>query len=402
MNWYPYFNKKGENNLIDSEKLEKDNLLVCQQLKYRRYTVFKNFAEFSQFFRECPDREKCFYEMMRQEDGRKPYFDIDLDDMQLDYKSMIKEIQKIIFTMLGKDIRFLVFDSSTADKKSFHIVIDKVYLQTYKELEVFFDRVRNQLSEEYKKYLDKSVYKTVQQFRMYKSHKYTKWNIKNLSRELSCNFTFPRNVRKEAAKFNFILAASLVTNVGGCKVLSGFQPVIEEPVQLGKGNASEGDVEDVMKLFYKKYSYGDFSFHECKETNGNLLIVLKRLNPTYCKLCDRVHENENPFITVIGDFRTATFYCRRREEKYGDLLGVLGVPKFDELKELDPPDIQKMSSSEEENNDVFEETTDTPEDPEDLEDVLEDIAETPKFNSPRRENISGNALKSLKFRPLVH
>lgn len=137
MNWYPYFNKKGENNLIDSEKLEKDNLLVCQQLKYRRYTVFKNFAEFSQFFRECPDREKCFYEMMRQEDGRKPYFDIDLDDMQLDYKSMIKEIQKIIFTMLGKDIRFLVFDSSTADKKSFHIVIDKVYLQTYKELEVF-------------------------------------------------------------------------------------------------------------------------------------------------------------------------------------------------------------------------------------------------------------------------
>ena len=119
MIWYPYFNKKGENNLIDSEKIEKDNLLVCQQLQYRRYGLFENFAQFSRFFQECPDHEKCFYEMMRQEGGRKPYFDIDLDDMELDYKSMMKEIKKIILDMLGKDIRFLVFDSSTAEKKKF-------------------------------------------------------------------------------------------------------------------------------------------------------------------------------------------------------------------------------------------------------------------------------------------
>ena len=69
------------------------------------------------------------------------------------------------------------------------------------------------------------------------------------------------------------------------------------------------------KMFYKKYSYGDFSFQECKEKNGNLLIVLRRLNPTYCEICKRVHESENPFITVTGDFRNVVFYCRRADEK---------------------------------------------------------------------------------------
>ena len=280
-------------------------------------------------------------------------------------------------------------------KRSFHIIIDKVYLQTYKELEIFFDRVRNQVSEEYKKYLDKSVYKTVQQFRMYKSHKYTKWNVKNFSREMSYNFTFPRNVRKEAAKFNFILAASLVTNVEGCRVLSGFQPTIEEITPIGRGNASEGDIEDVMKLFYNKYSYGDFNFHECKETNGNLLVVLKRLNPTFCKMCNRVHENENPFITVVGDFRTVTYYCRRREEKYGDFLGTLGIPKFEELRNLEPPVIDEEVSEVSITEEKISET-------EDLEDILEDIAETPKFNSPRRQKSPGRSLISLKYKPLIY
>ena len=63
-----------------SEKVEEENLLVCQQLKYRRYTKFKNFAEFSKYYHSCPVEEQCFYEMMREDQGRKPYFDIDIDD----------------------------------------------------------------------------------------------------------------------------------------------------------------------------------------------------------------------------------------------------------------------------------------------------------------------------------
>ena len=94
MRWYNYFNKVGEDNLINSEETEEENLLVCQQLKYRRYTKFRNFAEFSKYYHSCPVEEQCFYEMMREDQGRKPYFDIDIEDVSFDYIPMLEEIKK--------------------------------------------------------------------------------------------------------------------------------------------------------------------------------------------------------------------------------------------------------------------------------------------------------------------
>ena len=67
MKWYNYFNKAGEENLIEGENIDDENLLICQQLQYRRYAKFKNFAEFSKYFHSCPEQEKCFYEMMMEE-----------------------------------------------------------------------------------------------------------------------------------------------------------------------------------------------------------------------------------------------------------------------------------------------------------------------------------------------
>lgn len=396
MKWYPYFNKKGEKNLIDNENIFNDNLLICQQLNYRRYTIFKNFSEFSNFFRETPEIEQCFYEMMREGDGRKPYFDIDLDDMSIDYVKMLKEIREIIFSMIGKDIRFLVFDSSTATKRSFHIVIDKVYFQTYKELLVFFDRVKIKLSEEFKIFLDRSVYKTVQQFRIYKSHKYQKLNVKNFAKEFSYDFTFPRNVRKEIAKFNFILAASLVTNTNGCRVLGGFQPIIEEKKITVSGSAQESDIEDVMKLFYKEYSYGDFEFQECKEKNGNLLIILRRLSSSFCKLCDRYHENENPYITVTGDYRNVRVYCRRSEENEGHDIGSLGLPDFSAGLKSEPVIIEKLLDPEE----TKEEENTEPD--KDIIKNLEDISEIKPTCTPKRKVNVKQSLHGMRFKSLLY
>ena len=398
MKWYSYFNKRGEKNLLDNESIFNDNLLICQQLDYRRYTLFKNFSEFSIFFRQTPFEQQCFYEMMRETDGRKPYFDIDLEDMEVDYKKMLKEIKEIIFSMIGKDIRFLVFDSSTGAKRSFHIVIDKVYLQTYKELLVFFDKVKLKLSEEFKIFLDSSVYKTVQQFRMYKSHKYQKLNIKNFSKQFSHNFTFPRNVRKETAKFNFMLASSIITNIGGCRLLGGFHPEVEEKSILISGSAHEGDIEDVMKLFYKEYSYGDFEFQECKEKNGNLLIILRRLNSTFCKLCNRYHENENPYITVTSEYRNITFYCRRSEENQGISIGSLGIPDYTEVMKLEPAILENLTDPK--NLEITSQSE--KESREDIVKNLEDISEIEQVCTPKRKANVKKSLQGLKLGSLVY
>ena len=397
MKWYHYFNKKGEENLIDSETIEENNLMVCQQFRYRRYTLFKNFNQFTKHFFSQLDEEKCFYEMMREEDGRKPYFDIDIDDLSFDFNSMIEQIKNTIIDMIGKKIKILVFDSSTENKLSFHIVVDDVYLQSYKELLTFYDKVEEKLSEENKKYMDRCVYKSVQQFRITGSHKFMKDNVKKLREDLSYRFSVPKRIKTELGKFNYLLASSLITNISSCRVLCGFQSVIEEKDLNFSGSANEGDIEDVMKMFYQKYSYGDFSFQECKEKNGNLLIVLRRLNATYCEICKRVHESENPYITVTGDFRNVTFYCRRRDEKEskeGDNLGCLGVPDYTDISQLSPPVISTMTKEEEN----LEEENLEEEKEENLEEVLEDLSFDikPVYKKKRKASVS-NAADTLNW-----
>ena len=415
MRWYHYFNKEGEENLVDAisitsedenlidkEKLiEEENLLICQQLCSRRYTLFRNFAEFSKYFNSCQEEERCFYEMMREEDGRKPYFDIDIDDVTFNYHSMIEEIKNVLIKMIGDKIKILVFESSTEKKLSFHIVVDGVYLQSYKELLVFFDKVREKLKEEYHQYIDRSVYKSVQQFRIVGSHKYMKTNTKKLRDYLSYKFSIPKKYSKtEISKFNFILASSLVTNISSCRVLCGFQPVAIENNILGQGNATEGDLEDVMKLVYKKYSYGDFQFQECKEKNGNLLIVLKRLNCAYCEICKRYHENENPYVTVIGDYRNVTMFCRRKENKEnkeGESLGYLGIPDYTEIMKMEPPIISEMLKTEEsvgKETQVIEQVIEE----ENLEEILEDISSTvTTIYTPKRKPDYSSVLDGINF-----
>ena len=399
MKWYSYFNKVGEENLINEEIVEDENLLVCQQLKYRRYTKFRNFAEFSKYFHSCQEKEKCFYEMMRENQGRKPYFDIDIDDPAFDYMPMLEEIKKILVDMISKKIRILIFDSSTESKKSFHIIVDGFYLQTYKELLAFFDSVKEKTSESYKQFLDRSVYKSVQQFRIVGSHKFMKTNTKILREDLSYKFKILKSLKTEIAKFNYMLASSLVTNTSSCEVIYGFQPKVEEKEWNISGSAQESAIEDVMKIFYEKYSPRGFNFHECKEKNGNLLIVLRRINSTFCELCNREHENENPYITVSGEYRNITLYCRRKEEgenKLGIGLGYLGIPIYPTLEEITPTIIENLEKIEV--SDVEEEA----EIPEDLEDILEDIAETPKFSTPKRKINTGKSLKSVKLGGLIY
>ena len=58
MKWYHYLNKVGEDNLINNERLEDENLVVCQQLSSRRYTHFQNFSAFFRYFNTLPEIEK--------------------------------------------------------------------------------------------------------------------------------------------------------------------------------------------------------------------------------------------------------------------------------------------------------------------------------------------------------
>lgn len=411
MRWYHYLNKVGEDNLIQNERLDDENLIVCQQLSSRRYTHFQNFSAFFRYYQTVPENERCFYEILMPEKARKPYFDIDMDvGIEFDSvqeKEMFREIRKIFREILGKQYTLLVFSSHIERKRSYHLVVDDFILQNYKECEVFYDRFTDKLSEKYKPYFDRCVYKTVQQFRIVGNHKFNKNNTKIFEKELSVGFKYPARCREKNAKFLHLLSVSLIYNNSYCQLLGGFSPP-EEEKSLGFGAACEGDISDVLQNFFAVYSPDDFQYSDCKEQNGNLLLVLRRLNPTFCKQCNRIHENENPFITVTGGYRNITFYCRRKDEKLGVSLGHLGPPVIPELSATEVTDINSLSEAVEKDKETeeyrklreqLEREEEILNDIPDLEEDLEEMSEgNIKPLTPKREKNKYSPKKLSSYR----
>ena len=134
---------------------------------------------------------------------------------------------------------------------------------------------------------------------------------------------------------------------------------------------------------------------------------MRRLNATYCDICKRIHESENPFITVTGDFRNVVFYCRRTDEKdsrEGDNLGCLGVPDYTDISSLSPPVIENMDKKGEikevkEVKEVKEEISeDNTFDTEDLEQTLEDLSfEVKPMYKKKRKPSASKASDSINW-----
>lgn len=343
--WYPFLNKQDKENLYRYEKFNSENLIICHELEYRRYAKFKNYLEFKSFRDRLNPSDECFYEIIREESTRKPYFDIDMeknDETIILHKEMIESLKSAIVNLVEK-ATILIYSSHRENKYSYHVVISNYYLSTHIEAKNFFDSVKEILDIKYYPYLDDSVYKTIQQFRILGSHKYLKDNKKILDLELSLNLKIPERYKKFPKGLeNYHLLNSLVSDKTGCQYLDGYK--LEAPIEHFniQGFSGTSDTEDVLNIFYSVYSADIFTYLNSQENNGNLLISFRRQKESYCKECDRVHENENPFVVVSGINRNIYYYCRRRERGTGGLfLGSLGPEKIPDLSIEDIPILEE-------------------------------------------------------------
>lgn len=351
--WYTFLNKKDQYNLIDNERIDEDNLIICQQLENRKYARFRDHLDFKSYSNRVNYRDNCFYEIILEKKFRKPYFDIDIDKKEgIEENDIIIKLKEIINKLLeGREITILVYSSHTEIKFSFHLIISNYYFTNCQEGKNFYQKTIELLEEKYHPYIDSSVYKPTQQFRILNSHKYDKDNQKIFREDLSENFLVPEKYKKYPAGLNnYLLQISLITNTAGCQYLSGFQEEKKVNKILEKGFSSTSDLEDILNIFYSNFSADVFEYHNIVENDGNLLITFRRISPSYCEDCQRVHENENPFVTVNGIYRNIYFYCRRKEgdEKGGKHIGSLGPEIIPELSLEDIPIITNKQESEDE------------------------------------------------------
>ena len=292
-----------------------DNLIVCRQIdNTRQFGVFKSYTYFQIFQNNIPEEQRCFYEVILGKKSRKPYFDIDIDTDH--YKDMTKDKSDAMIELLIENIKdnlylynpkILVFTSHRPNKLSYHIIVDGVCFSDNEDSKYFADKV---LTVQMKDFVDSRVYNTVQQMRIVGSTKQGKDNKKILNFELSDNFYIPPDIKSNTFKRNnYILQSSLVTFTQNCEHHK-FTDRKKKRKNISKGNADEQDVEDAMKLLHKKYA--NFTVRQVRELNGNVLVELASEDSYYCTIHNRVHENENAYITIQGQFRNlikTIYFC---------------------------------------------------------------------------------------------
>lgn len=328
----------------------------------RSFTLFRSHLDVYNHMMGVPVVKRSFFEIIQGNKPQKPHFDIDIEaknGVMPDSRVIMSEIlnamldtlyQEGVLIDMNKDV--LIYCSSRPGKESYHVVVNGWMHNDNKDAKNFAKQVKSRLSSYASDYVDMSVYKPNQQFRLLHCSKLRIDNMKKPVPQWNTGkyiITYPpvKNMYDE-------FAYSMVGVVFGCNMLPPFsdpEDVQHEEFELGtdgklrpvpKRTYDEREVvltkehiDKCMDELYRLTGEPDIFTVRCTDKS---LISLTKKRPYLCPICNRRHENENPFITVSPKGR-AKYYCRRAESAI-DLTWLYGVVKEDEVdEEIDDDDV---------------------------------------------------------------
>jgi len=321
----------------------------------RIYAFFDSYLEFYEYMEKFPPIERAFYEIIFGELPQKPHFDIDISisDLNMGYpgedinivgetlreavmRGCIEVLaEKNIVVDIASDM--LLYSSHGEEKRSYHIVINNKCHDGNKEAQAFYNavmiKVKTYTNGKYLDFVDRSVYSPRQQFRMIGSQKngsnrpkifYEKFNY--LGNQYTHNYT--EEVNDPTMKKLTIIYESMVSFTSGCIFLPSLVP--PKPVNQNNlgilPNLDRGVVDQCMSMLREKMAFCPFTVND---VNGHI-IMLKRNSPSKCPICQKVHENENPYMVIAGG--KVYWDCRRSKDDANKFfVGYLAM-SIDELQ----------------------------------------------------------------------
>jgi hypothetical protein len=153
-----------------------------------RYTITTNDRqEFLDWMNQFHEKDRCFYEMLREDDPVAEYYDIDFKIDQWTPEQVREKSLEIIQVLMEArmwaglpgvgDHDWVVLEAHTSTKLSLHLISRKTFFDQNYIQRVWAELVSEQIvNEEVDFNIDTSVYSRNQCFRMYKSHKFGKSN----------------------------------------------------------------------------------------------------------------------------------------------------------------------------------------------------------------------------------
>jgi hypothetical protein len=352
------FNDNPRNTLTKSLIIgHTTNSSDVNKKEIRLYTVFKSYLEYGIYQMKLPQHERCFYEIILGESAQKPHFDIDMGKTEIDGSLVINNLVDCIIDVLREkgitievDKDIMLFTSHGAGKQSYHIIVDNYCHANNIEARAFYDQVTDKMNPSYKNWIDQAVYSPTQQFRIVGSQKTGTTRVKTLSKTWSYNgviieHKYPEKPDSPEHEFVMQLESSIIGFTGNCKYLPPFEPHPDRIKNYADSeDLSKEDALDAIKLVAAagKITIEDSRFpYKIIGINGPI-VMLKRTKPSRCRICQRVHQNENPYLLVVGDEKNVYFHCRRSPENKKLFLGKLNPV----LDEKDPAKISETETEE--------------------------------------------------------
>lgn len=330
----------------------------------RLYGLFLSAKHFYQYYRLL--KPQHFYEIIQGDRAQKTHFDIDINCNDIPKNYTLENFSKFILNNLLITISnilkrnnitldwekdFLIYQSHSEEKHSYHVILKHYCHNNHKEALFFYNIVINEMGEFYSKFIDRAVYSKLQAFRLVNSSKYntTRYKKKIESITLDKEYIFT-NCEDEMEEW----CHSLVSYTHYCLFLPNFKESSNNCLECNKLLEERLMIENnplirwtLQQLNLNVCSKCELLSPQCKnnddiknveitfeEANGyikNLEKFIKSYNcfqircitdnridldikMSYtCPICSRRHDSENPFLLLENN--NVYFFCRRANKR---------------------------------------------------------------------------------------
>lgn len=355
IHWYNRLEAETGPCLLKSKLISSKQLIVAQQYGKKndfsyRYAAFENYIDFWQYYLKQDEKNQTFNEVTLGNQNQKMRFDLDMKGVT-DEKIGQQVVEKVMIATnnffeeldikLKMKKNWIVFSSHGKNKLSYHLIVDKYHFVDCQTVQYVYKQICKNLPQDIiDKYLDSSIYTKKHPLRIYGNFKVEDERIKQWNpdfmfkgEKIKTKLTIEKE-NDDLFEDYAILQAGLITETSNCKVIKLALPS-EPRIETEVANET---IEKAMKLLR---SIDPDEILQLAEVKGNI-ICLRKTKPYYCPVCERNHDNENPFLLLIGD--SILFSCRRNEKKH--LLGK-GVELEAKIKKPEADEDEKTVKKEE-------------------------------------------------------
>ncbi len=258
-------------------------------------------------FTDTESKYKCVFEVVLQA-IRDAFF--------IYYGILLGPVNEIICESRGPHMR----------KYSNHIIIDGYYVSNHHQAHEFTRRVVSLLPAAYRSFIDQSVNKSIQNFRIADCHKHGDDRVKRIIS-------------------GHALIDTLIAHVGDCQELAD----LVVPISPNTYDALHtDDLKAVLDLCYSDPYIA--CAHKYRFTKKGLLIF-HRTRPSDCEFCARVHDVDNTLIVStrrIGRSIAVYKHCRKymkEHEKNGSYSTKIGEVAYSNIDTTSGDDNHKTIAS---------------------------------------------------------